>query len=284
MNMNTLNAHDQLIQDIVWDYYGNTYATSCKDKCLRIIDARSPQVAQVILLKAYAFFFLSSVHLLADNNTEAHCCPWLRAQTIRNSVGRHELRSKSRKVGRCRRQPRASSSVRLLLSFFVAQLMYFLLTPNFVDPMKLSPWRWPTKGPVPPRSHTWGPRRSWSAWDSRSRACGNSRSGTRETSRKRSRRWTSTRRQVRLRRAGGVEGFDLVGVVRSSLAAGSSAVGTTLLYFFVPGDPGLLRVNYGLLFRCSALPWLPSFDLSPAVLACSVNSHPWSRLSRRAAF
>lgn len=46
MNINTLSAHDQLIQDIVWDYYGNTYATSCKDKSLRIIDARSPQVAQ----------------------------------------------------------------------------------------------------------------------------------------------------------------------------------------------------------------------------------------------
>lgn len=46
MNINTLTAHDQLIQDIVWDYYGNTYATSCKDKSLRIIDARSPQVAQ----------------------------------------------------------------------------------------------------------------------------------------------------------------------------------------------------------------------------------------------
>lgn len=47
MNINTLAAHDQLIQDIVWDYWGNNYATSCKDKSLRIIDARSPQVAQV---------------------------------------------------------------------------------------------------------------------------------------------------------------------------------------------------------------------------------------------
>lgn len=47
MNINTLSAHEQLIQDIVWDFYGNTYATSCKDKSLRIIDARSPQVAQV---------------------------------------------------------------------------------------------------------------------------------------------------------------------------------------------------------------------------------------------
>ncbi|CAM9533096.1 unnamed protein product [Ascophyllum nodosum] len=48
MNMNTLSAHEQLIQDIVWDYYGNTYATSCKDKTIRIVDARSPQVAQSV--------------------------------------------------------------------------------------------------------------------------------------------------------------------------------------------------------------------------------------------
>lgn len=46
MEINTLEAHDQLIQDIVWDYLGTTYATSCKDKSVRIIDARSPVVAQ----------------------------------------------------------------------------------------------------------------------------------------------------------------------------------------------------------------------------------------------
>lgn len=48
MEMNTLDAHEQLIQDIVWDFYGSTYATSCKDKCIRIIDSRTPEVAQVI--------------------------------------------------------------------------------------------------------------------------------------------------------------------------------------------------------------------------------------------
>lgn len=57
MNINTLSAHDQLIQDIVWDYYGNNYATSCKDKSLRIIDARSPQVAQASV--PVSFFFLA---------------------------------------------------------------------------------------------------------------------------------------------------------------------------------------------------------------------------------
>lgn len=42
-------VHDQLIQDVVWDYIGSTYATSCKDKHIRIIDARSNAVAGVSL-------------------------------------------------------------------------------------------------------------------------------------------------------------------------------------------------------------------------------------------
>ena len=43
--MNSLNdVHEQLIQDVVWDYSGNTYATSSKDKNVRIIDARSAQL------------------------------------------------------------------------------------------------------------------------------------------------------------------------------------------------------------------------------------------------
>jgi len=41
-------VHDQLIQDIVWDYMGSTYATSCKDKNIRIIDARSNAVAGMV--------------------------------------------------------------------------------------------------------------------------------------------------------------------------------------------------------------------------------------------
>lgn len=47
--MNCLStAHDQLIQDIVWDYTGKEYATSCKDKNIRIVDARSATVANTI--------------------------------------------------------------------------------------------------------------------------------------------------------------------------------------------------------------------------------------------
>lgn len=49
--MSTLDAavHDnQLIQDCVWDYYGSSYATSCKDKGIRIVDARSATVADTI--------------------------------------------------------------------------------------------------------------------------------------------------------------------------------------------------------------------------------------------
>jgi len=36
---------NQLIQDCVWDYCGQMYATSCKDKFVRIIDARAAAVA-----------------------------------------------------------------------------------------------------------------------------------------------------------------------------------------------------------------------------------------------
>ena len=47
--VNSLNdVHEQLIQDIVWDYMGTTYTTSSKDKNVRICDARSPTVASVI--------------------------------------------------------------------------------------------------------------------------------------------------------------------------------------------------------------------------------------------
>ena len=43
--INSLNdAHEQLIQDIVWDYHGNTYATSSKDKHVRFVDARSSTI------------------------------------------------------------------------------------------------------------------------------------------------------------------------------------------------------------------------------------------------
>lgn len=47
--MNTLEgAHDQLIQDFAWDFRGNTYATSSKDKNVRIVDARSATVSGII--------------------------------------------------------------------------------------------------------------------------------------------------------------------------------------------------------------------------------------------
>ena len=40
--------HPDLIQDLVWDYFGNTYATTCKDKNIRMIDGRSGAVADMI--------------------------------------------------------------------------------------------------------------------------------------------------------------------------------------------------------------------------------------------
>jgi coronin-1B/1C/6 len=42
------NTHDQLIQDIVWDYTGTTYTTSSKDKNVRIVDARTSTVVNTI--------------------------------------------------------------------------------------------------------------------------------------------------------------------------------------------------------------------------------------------
>ena len=41
-------VHEQPIQDIVWDYIGKTYATSSKDKHVRIIDPRSSVVSTTI--------------------------------------------------------------------------------------------------------------------------------------------------------------------------------------------------------------------------------------------
>jgi len=40
--------HEQLIEDIVWDYTGKHYATACKDKNVRIMDARTSAVADTI--------------------------------------------------------------------------------------------------------------------------------------------------------------------------------------------------------------------------------------------
>ena len=47
--INSLNdAHKDLIQDIVWDYIGTCYATSSKDKHVRIVDGRTAAVASII--------------------------------------------------------------------------------------------------------------------------------------------------------------------------------------------------------------------------------------------
>lgn len=101
MNINTLSAHDQLIQDIVWDYYGNTYATSCKDKSLRIIDARSPQVAQ-----ASAVFFVFSLFVLRWRIIVHPCFGFSK----RGSIGWPEMKARVRFVA----ERRATQS----LSFF----------------------------------------------------------------------------------------------------------------------------------------------------------------------
>ncbi len=40
--------HPDIIQDAAWDYIGGTYATSSKDRAVRVVDARSAQVVQTI--------------------------------------------------------------------------------------------------------------------------------------------------------------------------------------------------------------------------------------------
>jgi coronin-1B/1C/6 len=47
--INSLTDHDQLIQDVAWDYTGALYATTSKDKIVRIFDPRIPIVSQTIL-------------------------------------------------------------------------------------------------------------------------------------------------------------------------------------------------------------------------------------------
>jgi coronin-1B/1C/6 len=65
----TLHEHTQLIQDIAWDHNGKEYATSCKDKSVRIIDARTSTVASTIELahegaKSMKLSYLGDMHKL----------------------------------------------------------------------------------------------------------------------------------------------------------------------------------------------------------------------------
>lgn len=46
--LNSFEGCDQLIHDIAWDYSGRLYATSCKDKIVRLVDARSAEEAMQI--------------------------------------------------------------------------------------------------------------------------------------------------------------------------------------------------------------------------------------------
>ena len=46
--LSTFDEMGDLCQDIVWDYKGDNYATACKDKAVRFVDARSARVGQMI--------------------------------------------------------------------------------------------------------------------------------------------------------------------------------------------------------------------------------------------
>mmetsp|Transcript_2364 Transcript_2364/g.3399 ORF Transcript_2364/g.3399 Transcript_2364/m.3399 type:complete len:469 (+) Transcript_2364:77-1483(+) len=46
--MSTFKDHSQIIQDIVWDHFGKMFATTSKDKFIRICDSRASIVAQSV--------------------------------------------------------------------------------------------------------------------------------------------------------------------------------------------------------------------------------------------
>lgn len=46
--LSTFDGVNDLCQDIVWDYKGDNYATTCKDKTVRFIDARAAKVSDMI--------------------------------------------------------------------------------------------------------------------------------------------------------------------------------------------------------------------------------------------
>ncbi len=46
--INSNSSHSDLIQDIVWDYFGNTYATASKDKHIRLVDGRTAAEVGII--------------------------------------------------------------------------------------------------------------------------------------------------------------------------------------------------------------------------------------------
>jgi len=46
--LSTFDEMQDLCQDIVWDYQGDNYATACKDKAVRFVDARSARVGKMI--------------------------------------------------------------------------------------------------------------------------------------------------------------------------------------------------------------------------------------------
>ena len=55
-----ISCHPDLIYSVSWNHNGSMIATTCKDKRLRIIDARSGEIKQVchFLCENYAIFYM----------------------------------------------------------------------------------------------------------------------------------------------------------------------------------------------------------------------------------
>jgi len=53
-----IDCHTQLVQSLDWNYNGDLLTTTCKDKKLRVIDARTGKVASVSIFQKYKYIYL----------------------------------------------------------------------------------------------------------------------------------------------------------------------------------------------------------------------------------
>lgn len=78
------DVHQQLVQDVQWDWRGETFATTSKDKILRVIDGRTGAVA--------------AERKEAHEGTKSSKCVWLGEKGLLLTVG--FTKQSRRQVGR----------------------------------------------------------------------------------------------------------------------------------------------------------------------------------------
>jgi len=85
------DVHQQLVQDVQWDWRGENFATTSKDKVLRVIDGRTGGVAHE--------------RKDAHEGTKSSKCVWLGERGLLLTVGftkqsRRQVRKEGREGGR----------------------------------------------------------------------------------------------------------------------------------------------------------------------------------------